>query len=157
MTQHIPHGHALRKGRVSIANQIYLVTCVACNRQAVFQDLRAGRQVVEALRYASFSGRAETLAYVVMPDHLHWLLSLGDSVNLSVVVGSMKHHSARRINGLTRLAGRCVWQRGFHDHALRSDESVQDTARYIVANPLRAGLVRRLGEYPLWDAIWLNL
>ena len=124
MTQHIPHGHALRKGRVSIANQIYLVTCVACNRQTLFQDLDAGRQVVQALRYASFSGRAETLAYVVMPDHLHWLLALGDSVHPSVVVGSMKRHSASRINGLKRLADRCVWQRGFHDHALRSDESV---------------------------------
>jgi len=32
---------------------------------------------------------------------------------------------------------------------------VQATARYIVANPLRAGLVERLGDYPLWDAVWL--
>lgn len=156
MTQNIPHGHALRKGRVSIAGQIYLVTCVACGRQAVFQDLQAGRQVVQALRYASFSDRAETLAYVVMPDYLHWLLSLGDGGHLSVVVGSMKRHSARRINGLMRLAGRCVWQWGFHNHALRSDESVQDAARYIVTNPLRAGLARSLGDYALWDAVWLN-
>jgi len=157
MTNNNHHGHALRKGRVSIANRIYLVTCVTRDRVALFHDLYAGLQVVQALRYASVSGRAETLAYVVMPDHLHWLLSLGDNVHLSVVVGSMKRHSARRINMLKRLAGRCVWQRGFHDHALRSDESVQDAARYIVANPLRAGLVRRLGDYPLWDAIWLNL
>jgi len=28
-------------------------------------------------------------------------------------------------------------------------------ARYIVANPLRAGLVSRVGDYPLWDACWL--
>lgn len=153
--QNIPSGHALRKGRVSIAHQIYLVTCVACDRQVVFQDLQSGRQVVQALRYASASGRAETLAYVVMPDHLHWLLSLGDTVNLSAVVGSMKRHSARRINAANRLASRCVWQRGFHDRALRSEESVQDVARYIVANPLRAGLVRRLGNYALWDAVWL--
>jgi hypothetical protein len=32
---------------------------------------------------------------------------------------------------------------------------VLNAARYIVANPLRAGLTRRLGDYPLWDAIWL--
>ena len=153
--QNIPHGHALRKGRVSIAHQIYLVTCVACDRQMVFQDLQSGRQVVQALRYASASGRAETLAYVVMPDHLHWLLSLGDSVALSAVVGSMKRHSARRINAANRLAGSCVWQRGFHDRALRSEESVQDVARYLVANPLRAGLVHRLGDYALWDAVWM--
>ena len=155
MTDNIPHGHALRKGRVSVAHQIYLVTCVACDRQPVFQDLQAGRHVVQSLRYASVSGRAETLAYVVMPDHLHWLLSLGDRVFLSAVVGSMKRYSACRINETRHLAGGCIWQRGFHDHALRCDESVQNVARYIVANPLRAGLVRRLGDYALWDAVWL--
>ncbi|MCY1446959.1 hypothetical protein D9M71_635550 [compost metagenome] len=48
-----------------------------------------------------------------------------------------------------------IWQKGFHDHALRHDEDLQDVARYIVANPLRAGLVKRAGDYPLWDAAWL--
>ncbi|MBB5859537.1 hypothetical protein GGR69_001194 [Xanthomonas arboricola] len=28
-------------------------------------------------------------------------------------------------------------------------------ARYLIANPLRAGLVARVGDYPFWDAIWL--
>jgi REP element-mobilizing transposase RayT len=46
-------------------------------------------------------------------------------------------------------------QRAFYDHALRQDEDVQGVARYIVANPLRAGLVENIGDYPLWDAIWL--
>ena len=156
MTNNNPHGHALRRGRVSIAHQIYLVTCVTCDRVVLFHDLYAARQVVQALRYASSSGRAETLAYVVMPDHLHWLLSLGDGMRLSFVVGAVKRHSARRINEAGNLAGRRVWQRGFHDHALRNDESAQQAARYIVANPVRAGLVCRLGDYALWDAIWLN-
>jgi putative transposase len=38
---------------------------------------------------------------------------------------------------------------------LRNEESVIDAARYIIANPLRAGLVKRVGDYPLWDAVWL--
>jgi len=156
MTNNNHRGHALRKGRVSIANQIYLVTCVTRDRVALFHDLYAGRQVVQALRYASSNNRAETLAYVVMPDHIHWLLSLGDGVTLSCVVGAMKRHSARRINEVMHHSVRTVWQRGFHDHALRQDESVQDVARYVVANPLRAGLVCRLGDYALWDAIWLK-
>ena len=36
-----------------------------------------------------------------------------------------------------------------------TDEDLKKTARYIVANPLRAGLVKRLGDYPHWDALWL--
>lgn len=48
-----------------------------------------------------------------------------------------------------------VWQRGFHDRALRQEEDLIATARYVVANPLRAGLVDRIGDYPWWDAVWL--
>ena len=48
-----------------------------------------------------------------------------------------------------------VWQRGFHDYALGVDKDIVHVARYIVANPLRAGLVSRIGDYPLWDAKWL--
>lgn len=48
-----------------------------------------------------------------------------------------------------------LWQPGFHDHAVRREESLEAIARYIVANPLRAGLVKKVGDYPLWDAIWV--
>jgi REP element-mobilizing transposase RayT len=48
-----------------------------------------------------------------------------------------------------------VWQRGFHDRAFRRDEDVQQIARYVVANPLRKGLVSKLSDYPLWYAMWV--
>jgi REP element-mobilizing transposase RayT len=48
-----------------------------------------------------------------------------------------------------------VWQKGYHDRAVRREDDLQSIARYVVANPLRAGLVRRVGDYPLWDAVWL--
>jgi len=48
-----------------------------------------------------------------------------------------------------------IWQDGYHDHALRAEESLEDVARYIVMNPVRAGLVKSVREYPLWDAKWL--
>jgi hypothetical protein len=38
---------------------------------------------------------------------------------------------------------------------LRRDENIRQAARYIVANPVRAGLVRRAADYPYWDCIWL--
>jgi hypothetical protein len=38
---------------------------------------------------------------------------------------------------------------------LRSDEDVIATARYIIANPIRAGIVEKVGAYPLWDAVWI--
>jgi REP element-mobilizing transposase RayT len=50
---------------------------------------------------------------------------------------------------------RIIWQEGYYDHALRSEESLPDVARYIVMNPVRAGLVKSIRDYPLWDAQWL--
>ena len=149
------HGRDLRKGRVSFSNQIYLVTTVTAEREAIFSEFTAGRVLVNELIESETRGRATTLAYVVMPDHLHWLLSLGAGNTLADVVGHVKRYSATAINQILDRSASTLWQRGFHDHALRHEEDIQHVARYIVANPLRAGLVKRIGDYPLWDAVWL--
>ena len=149
------HARDLRKGRHSVAGQIYLVTTVTHLRQPLFEDLYSGRRVVQALCSSDREGSARTLAFVVMPDHLHWLIALVGEKPLSQVVADVKRRSAWRINEMAGCTGRPVWQRGFHDRALRREESIRDAARYVVANPLRAGLVRSIGNYSLWDAIWL--
>ena len=143
-----PHSKDLRKGRFSSPNQIYLITTVTRNREPIFLDFNAARQLIDILKTEQQMQRAETLAFVIMPDHLHWLMTLGHSRTLSQVLQSVKTLSAKRV-------GRPIWQGGFHDRALRREEDLQATARYVVANPLRAGLVKRVGDYPHWDAIWL--
>jgi putative transposase len=150
-----PHGGDLRKGRHSQPNQIYLLTSVSYQRRQVFADFHLGRVVVNAMRHHDLAGNTETLAYVVMPDHFHWLLSLGSHFDLSRLMASLKGYTARRIKERIDLGGDPLWQEGYHDHALRREEDLQAAARYVVANPLRAKLVERLGDYPLWDAIWL--
>ena len=117
-----------------------------------FAGFHLGRLLVHVLQ--GETPRAETLAYIVMPDHLHWLMQLREGHDLSRVIADVKSISSRRINRALHRNG-SLWQRGFHDHALRRDEDVAGVARYIVANPLRAGLVESLGDYPLWDAVWL--
>jgi putative transposase len=143
-----PHGKDLRRGRLSLPGQVYHVTTVTLGRQPIFSDLRAARLLINALWEAQARGEATTLAFVIMPDHMHWLLQLAEETSLSGLVGAVKAVTAHQ-------AGEKIWQRGFHDHALRQDEDLVEVARYIVANPLRAGLVQRLGDYPHWDAVWL--
>jgi len=145
----------LRNGRVSLQNHCYLVTAVTHKRMRVFNDLGTGRIVVQELIRSSSFGDTSTLAFVVMPDHIHWLFYLRGEKSLSSVVAAVKRFSSRRIHKEGIVDDGPIWQRGFHDHALRGEEDVRDVARYIVANPLRAGLVRRVGDYPLWDAVWL--
>ncbi|GGO80143.1 hypothetical protein GCM10011348_16190 [Marinobacterium nitratireducens] len=97
---------------------------------------------------------AATLCFVVMPDHLHWLLQLKQGAELSATVRLMKVIATRRIRS-ENPGAMPVWQRGFYDRQLRQEDDLVAMARYVVANPLRAGLVRSVRNYGLWDAIWL--
>ena len=148
-----PHSRDLRKGRYSEESRAYLITTTTHNREPLFLDWCCGRLVVRTLQGESH--RVTTLAFVVMPDHLHWLMQLGSDVSLAGVVQSVKSVSAHRVNRYRGGRGP-VWQDGFHDHALRRDEDLRLAARYVVANPLRAGLVETIGLWPLWDAVWLE-
>ncbi len=94
------------------------------------------------------------MTFVVMPDHVHWLIQLTNNTCLSSIVQAAKSVSARKLNRFWGRKGP-VWQDGFHDHALRREEDIQGVARYIVANPIRAKLVKSIRDYSHWDAIWL--
>ena len=148
------HGADLRKGRFSELGRIYLVTAVTRGRSPFFCDLLAARTLIRELLACDETGLTKTWAFVVMPDHLHWLVELGTG-HLSSAVRRVKSNSAIRLNRLTGAAVRPVWQRGFHDHALRHEEDLRETARYVVANPVRAGLAESVHGYPHWDAAWL--
>ena len=142
---HRHHSSQLRNGRYSQPGGIYLITTVTANRSPVFADFWAARTLVRILHHAP---QVSTLAHVVMPDHLHWLFQLGDSEDLSACVQRIKSLSTKAIHpGL--------WQKGFHDRAIRKEDDLPAVARYIVANPVRAGLVGRTGAYPHWDAVWV--
>jgi REP element-mobilizing transposase RayT len=86
-------------------------------------------------------------------DHWHGLLQPHDGASLSAIMQRAKANASREIARAFAIAAP-VWQPGFHDRALRSDEDFGDAARYLVANPIRAGLVSSLADYPFWDARW---
>jgi REP element-mobilizing transposase RayT len=149
----LPASHRLRTGRYAEQNRIYLLTANTLKREPVFRDYTLGRMVVHQFKQAQDHGFAETLAFVVMPDHFHWLIQLQKG-SLGQLMCQAKSLSARTINAETGRTG-SLWQQSFHDRALRRDEDLVKLARYVVANPLRAGVVGKLGDYPLWDAIWV--
>ena len=94
-------------------------------------------------------------AAVVMPNHVHLLLSLlrndsGWPYELKAILQSLKGSSAHSVNKLLKQAGP-VWQEESFDHVLRSEESVKEKREYIRQNPVRRGLVRVPEDYPwLW-------
>lgn len=146
-------GRNLRKGRVSEPGRIYLLTAVTRERTPVFARWDSACLVAREIHAMQDTTVLETLAWVLMPDHLHWLVQLR-SGTLQEQVQGLKSRSAIAVNALSNSSGQ-LWQKGFHDHALRKEEDVQAVARYVVANPLRAGLVEKLADYPFWNATWL--
>ena len=149
----LPASNRLRIGRYAEPNRIYLLTTNTLARKPVFKNFILGRLVVAQFRAAHDQGCVNSLAWVIMPDHFHWLVELQQG-SLGDLMQKTKSLSTKAVNQFT---GRKItlWQKGFHDRALRREEDLVKVARYVVANPLQAGLVEKLGDYSLWDAIWL--
>lgn len=141
------HSRDLRKGRTSEPGRVYLTTAVTFNREPVFAKLANARTLINVFRAESQLKQVRTWAFVVMPDHFHWMVQLNDE-SLSHVMGRVKGITARRLGG-------AIWQDGFHDRALRHEHDLRAMARYIIANPIRAGIVDSVADYPHWDAVWL--
>jgi len=138
----------LRLGRFSLPNNIYSITTVTAGRLLLFANRENAEHLIEAIHHCERSGIARSLAWVVMPDHLHWLLQL-KSGSLGGCLQRLKSRSGRAIGG----AG-SIWQSGYHDHAIRQDESLRGVANYLLHNPVRAGLCERPQDYPYAWCSW---
>jgi putative transposase len=81
-----------------------------------------------------------------MPDHLHVLVEgLQESSDLEAFAKHFKQLTGFRYK---RATGRRLWQEGYYDRVLRKDEDLEDAARYVLGNPVRAGLVQHPLDWP---------
>ena len=161
--------HLLRKGRYGEAGVIYIVT--KCREQTRSLDLSlplVAKLIVKALLIARTMERCYLLAWCLMPEHIHMLVSPraveeaeGPTVGarssgrpplppLSRFVADWANSAAHLVNRSLRQNG-SLWQEGFHDHATRRDERLQDVVSYIHYNPVRRGLVETAEQWP-WSS-----
>jgi REP element-mobilizing transposase RayT len=102
--------------------------------------------------------------FVVMPNHVHGILVLGEGFramhppeadtsplrpsrpkgaqagSMSAILQSFKATTSRRVRSLPELQGVRLWQRGFYDHIIRDEAELNRLRRYIEENPLRLAL-----------------
>ena len=149
-----PGQTSLRRGRRSLAGYAYFITFTTSSRRRLFSSWEPAARMSRLLSDPDTWPNAALLAWVLMPDHFHGLLCL-EAGTLASSVGPAKGSTAFRFNRWSGMTGP-VWSRGFHDRAVRGRDALRDAARYLVANPLRAGLVGRIGDYPFWNACWLS-
>ena len=108
--------------------------------------------IIDSIRWHQEQRHAHLLAFVVMPDHVHWLFVLGERRSLDKVMhgfGSVTWQGFRRACG--RDVGK-VWEDEYHDHRLRSEERVWATLDYVHENPVRRGLCARAEDWP-WSTV----
>ncbi|MFX4261787.1 REP-associated tyrosine transposase [Pelotomaculum propionicicum] len=113
----------LIKGRISSVSQIYFVTTVVNNRVPFFTNIFLGRKVVEEMRRLHNEKIVQSIAWVLMPDHLHWVFQLGEEHALPTVMMLLKGRSATKVNKALMRQGP-VWQRAYYDHAIRDYEDM---------------------------------
>ena len=80
--------------------------------------------------------------FVIMPNHIHGIIEIKDDDKykkrhgLPEIIRGLKTFSARRINQLRKIKGVPVWQRGYYEHIIRNEKSLNNIREYIVNNPL---------------------
>jgi putative transposase len=134
---------------------VFSITIATRRRSPVFNDLPFSRTCLSILKEMSVTSEVRVFAYCMMPDHIHLLLGASGEGSMVPFLAAWKSrcYRERRRSGLARR----FWQRSFYDHILQSDEDLRKTAQYILENPVRAGLVRDIGEYTLSGSFEFDL
>ena len=150
-------------------NGLYFVTICAFRRENLFGSIvgaafvpnAIGKIIAEEwLRTAELRDYVGLDAFVVMPNHLHGIITILDEENmqndrqepagtvkrergklaagsLGAIVGRVKGSVTRRVHESSTYRDQIVWQRNYHDHIIRNEKSLQAIREYIVMNPSR--------------------
>jgi putative transposase len=123
----------------------YSVTIATLNRRPIFADASCASSAVKVLHDLAAVRSIRVYCYCVMPDHVHMVVSPSPICDIPTFVGQYKNLTQREV---WRLGNTGVfWQKSFWDRIVRSDESLQETIRYVLNNPVRRGLVSAWEEY----------
>ena len=124
----------------------YFLTICTESRLPRFRDVGRVTAAEARLREASDHFGFVAFAYCFMPDHLHALLvATRDDASLRPFVRRFKQTSSF---DFSRGGNGRLWQAGCYEHILRDDEATLAVARYILENPVRAGLTQSFRDYP---------
>jgi putative transposase len=124
----------------------YLVTTVTRNRSRSFADSTFATEVASQIPPFFATRDFAVPAYCLMPDHVHLLLEgVRDDADLREAVRVWKQLVGYAWKRRTTLQ---LWQTGFHDHVLRDRDDTRAVVRYLLNNPVRAGLVQNAADYP---------
>jgi putative transposase len=124
----------------------FVTTCTAQGK-SIFQVERMADLFVEVLRSYVKSGQFTVHDFVVMPNHVHILMTIPGEISLEKAVQLIKGNFSFRAGRDLEFQGE-VWQRGFSDVRITDERSFQQHQNYIAMNPVKAGLASAPEDYP---------
>jgi len=125
---------------------VYLLTFCTRDRRPVFRDAGIAEQTLAQFRRTSAIERFAVLAYCMMPDHAHLLVE-GECAHSDLK--RFVKSAEQRSGGLyARSEHQPLWQSGYYERVLREGDDARALARYVVNNPVGAGLVQSPADYP---------
>ena len=131
-----------RLGRIYINQPLYFVTFATRDRKSIPWLDRAQAALEQYGQRAITTFNVALGRYMIMPDHVHLFVRGGPDFKLSLWIGGLKRALSVAVESPK------LWQPGFFDHILRSDESYAEKWQYVRENPARAGLVQTADEWP---------
>jgi len=129
----------------------YFVTTKCWQGRTIFQVKDIADMMIETMLVYRQQGAYLLHAFVVMPDHLHFLITPGNTTSLEKAVQLIKGGSSHRIH---KALGRKseIWQVGFYDWTIRDSADWETEVVYIHQNPVRARLVESAENWPYSSA-----
>ena len=124
----------------------FFLTAITYNRRRLFQNEANAKLFIETLQHYRAEGFYMLYAFVVMPDHVHLLITTAD---LATAMQRIKGGFSRKLNLASKFP---VWQRGYTDHLVLNREQFDSRREYIHQNPVRERLVERAEHYAFSSA-----
>ncbi|WP_263353953.1 REP-associated tyrosine transposase [Acidicapsa acidisoli] len=120
----------------------YFVTSVAAQRHSLFQVTATAELLQQTILDYQSQGRFLLHAFVIMPDHLHALITPAPDVSLEKAMQFIKGVFSFRLK-----SKHDVWMRSFNESQILTDEKFRACVRYIEDNPVRKRLVSAREDY----------
>jgi putative transposase len=142
--------HPARNARpeeILSSTRVFFVTTKTSMARHLLQSERNAVLLIDVLRSNVAAGKFQLHDFVIMPDHLHLLMTLQGDLTIEKAMQLIKGGFSYRLKRDFGYQGE-VWQRGFSDVRIRDGQSFSQHRAYIVQNPVKAGLVDSAEHWP---------
>ncbi len=123
----------------------FFVTAVTWQRRCIFSSDALPRMLLQTIHGYRVEGRFALHAFVIMPEHMHLLITPGKVVSLERTMQFIKGGFSFRMR--KERPNLLIWEKSFTNHRIRDEEDYERHREYIHQNPVRRGLVRLASEY----------